>query len=147
MTTGPFSDLHHVCLVVDDIEESVKYFESLGITGWQNYPPLSDYTEVSLSREDFETLTYKFVNLGEVQLQLCEPGPGDTSQRHFLETRGPGVYHLGFSASDVDDSETTATEAGLGIRSRGRRADGTGFTYFETEGDLGVTLEVRSVTR
>jgi hypothetical protein len=30
------------------------------------------------------------------------------------------------------------------VRYRGRREDGSGFTYFDTEGDLGVTLEVRT---
>lgn len=147
MTDNVFSELHHVCIVVPDLEAALSYFESVGVTGWQDYPPLSDYVEVSISREDFETLRYKYTDLDNFQLQLCEPGPGNTSQRKFLETHGAGVYHLGFSSDDVDVAEVTGKGAGLAVRARARRADGTGFTYFETEHALGVTLEVRSVKR
>jgi methylmalonyl-CoA/ethylmalonyl-CoA epimerase len=144
MDSSPFNKIHHVCLVVEDMDKAVHYFESLGVTGWQDYPPLSDYTKLSDNYVDFETLTYKFANLDNIQIQLCHPSPGATPQRRFLEERGPGVYHLGFGATDVDASEQAGTEGGLAIRASGRRADGTGFTYFETEGELGVTLEVRS---
>lgn len=144
MTQDLFRDLHHVCLVVESIDETVRYFESIGVTGWQDYPPLSTYVELSVDREEFETLRYVHVDLANVQIQLCEPAPGPTAQRRFLETRGPGVYHLGFNATDVDGSESAGTGAGLEVRARGRRADGSGFTYFETESALGVTLEVRS---
>jgi catechol 2,3-dioxygenase-like lactoylglutathione lyase family enzyme len=143
----PFNKLHHVCLVVDDLGKAVAYFESLGVTGWQDFPPLSDFTEVSLSREDFQTLAYKYVNLDGIQLQLCHPAPGATPQRRYLESHGPGVYHLGFGVADVDAAEQDGLARDLEIRGRGRRADGTGFTYFETEAGLGVTLEVRSPDR
>lgn len=139
-----FDTLHHVCIVVEDMAEAQQYFESLGVRDWQDYPSLSGYVEVSLDRSDFETLTYKFCNLGNIQIQLCEPGPGNTPQRKFLEDRGAGVYHLGFDVPDVGAAEKNGRNVGLVPGARGRRADGSGFTYFETQIPLGVTLEVRS---
>jgi methylmalonyl-CoA/ethylmalonyl-CoA epimerase len=144
MPESPFTSIHHICLVVNDMDEAINYWESLGVTGWQDFPPLSDFTNLSSNYVDFDTLTYKFANLDNFQLQLCHPGPGATAQRRFLDERGPGVYHLGFGTPDVDAAERSAAATGLTVRSSGRRDDGTGFTYFETEGTLGVTLEVRS---
>ncbi len=37
--TAPFRELHHVCVVVRDIDQSVAYYESIGIGPWQDYPP------------------------------------------------------------------------------------------------------------
>ncbi|MCW2782832.1 MAG: glyoxalase [Marmoricola sp.] len=139
-----FETLHHVCIVVEDIDDAMRYFENLGVCDWQDYPPLSDYVEVSLERSEFESLTYKLCNLGNIQLQLCQPGPGNTAQRRFLEDRGPGVYHLGFDVPDVAEAERIGQDAGLAPGVRGRRADGSGFTYFQTGAALGVTLEVRA---
>ncbi|MPZ52415.1 MAG: hypothetical protein GEU79_06735 [Acidimicrobiia bacterium] len=101
---------------------------------------------MSIPRETFDTLEYRFTKLDNFQLQLCHPRPGDTPQRHFLETRGPGVYHLAFAAPDVDESERAALESGLAILEKGRRQDGSGFTYFDTEDEIGVTLNIRTPT-
>lgn len=140
-----FRTLHHVCIVVPDIEAAVAYYESIRIGPWGDYPPLSMYTELSMRREDFETLVYKFCDLDNVQIQLCQPGDGDTPQRRFLEKNGPGVYHLGFDVPDVDEAERSGLELGIPILGKGRRIDGAGFTYWDNRDRAGVTLEVRSV--
>jgi hypothetical protein len=50
-----------------------------GIGPWQNYPPLAQYVELDMpNRDAFMALRYKFANLDNVQIQLCEPGPADS---------------------------------------------------------------------
>jgi methylmalonyl-CoA/ethylmalonyl-CoA epimerase len=143
--TGIFRSLHHVCIVVENIESAVKYYESIGVGPWGDYPPLSMYASVSLPREDFETLRYKWCDLDNVQLQLCEPGDAPTPQRKFLDEKGEGVYHLGFHVEDVDQAEKEGQDTGLNVLVNGRRAEGGGFTYFDTRNEAGVVLEIRSV--
>ena len=58
-------------------------------------------------------LHYRFTNLGNVQLQLCAPPPGNTLQRQFLDEHGEGVFHLGFTVPDCDAAEEQARSAGL----------------------------------
>jgi 4-hydroxyphenylpyruvate dioxygenase-like putative hemolysin len=88
---------------------------------------------------------YRYANLGNVQLQLCAPPAGNTPQRHFLDTRGEGVFHLGFTVPDCDDAEAEATGLGLPIKMRGRLPNRSGFTYFDTaDKGAGVTLEIRA---
>jgi methylmalonyl-CoA/ethylmalonyl-CoA epimerase len=140
-----FQKLHHVCIVVRDIENAVKYYESIGVGPWTDFPPLDAYQLDGYDRPAFLKMRYKFANLDNAQLQLCQPGDGDTPQRRFLETRGEGVFHLGFSVESCDKAEELAASAGVDVLARGRLDDRSGFTYFKTVTDrAGITLEVRA---
>jgi len=139
-----FQQAHHICIVVPDMAAAVGYYESLGIGPWHDYPPLSEFTELQMPDADgFSQLIFKYADVPGLQLQLCEPGPGDTPQRRFLETKGPGVFHVGFSVDHLNETETVAKKRGLAPLMRGRRPDGSGFTYFDTAEKAGVILEIR----
>lgn len=139
-----FHHLHHVCVVVRDLDRAVTYYESLGVGPWHDYPSLAAYELTAKDPAAYLRLRYRYANLGNFQLQLCQPGDGDTPQRRFLEERGEGVYHLGFGVDSVDAAEEEGLAMGLGILSRGRLPDRTGFTYFDTrDKGAGVILEVR----
>ena len=70
--TTPFRELHHICIVVRDIEASVAFYESIGIGPWQDYPPLTEYTRLTVPNpEAFYALKYK---LGEGGLGAVIPG-------------------------------------------------------------------------
>lgn len=141
---GAFSTLHHIAIVVKDIERTVNYFESLGIGPFQAYPPMHDYTEVDVpDKEAFYNLTIKQVRLGSVVLQLIQPSDRKTIYKDFLDEKGEGVFHLGFVVENVDREESKLRGKGLKVLSRGRRADGTGFTYFDTADNAGVVLLIR----
>jgi methylmalonyl-CoA/ethylmalonyl-CoA epimerase len=142
-----FRQLHHVCIVVRDIEQAVKYYESIGVGPWTDFPPLDKYELTGYERDAFLKLRYKFASLDNVQLQLCQPGEGNTPQRRFLDERGEGVFHLGFTVANCDDAQRQAEAAGLGVLGSGRLGDRSGFTYFKTvEQGAGVTLEIRAAS-
>ena len=139
--SGPFAKLHHLCVVVHDIDRAQAFYESVGIGPWHDYPPLHEYTELDMPDPDgFRALKYRYAWIGDQQLQLCQPGPEPTPQRRFLDERGEGVFHVGFEVPDAD-----AAEAEVGARPlmRGRRENGSGFTYFDTAEQAGVILEIR----
>lgn len=141
--TTPFHQLHHICLVVHDIDRAQAYYESIGIGPWQPYPPLSEYTDLEVPSPDaFQQMKYRVVNLDNVQLQLCEPPQLDCPQRQFLETHGEGVFHLGFE-SDLPTAIEQADALGLSVLMRGQRRNGSGFVYFDTIDDAGVVLMAR----
>lgn len=139
----PFRQLHHICLVVHDIDKTQAYYESIGIGPWQQYPPLSEYTDLDVPNPDaFMQMHYRVVNLDNIQLQLCQPPDLDCPQRRFLDAHGEGVFHLGFE-HDIDDAIKQGGMIGLHVLMRGRRPDGSGFVYFDTADDGGVILETR----
>lgn len=146
--TAPFEKLHHVCIVVHDIDRAQAFYESAGIGPWADYPPLAEYERLDVpDRAGFLSLRYRICNLANVQLQLCEPGPHPSPQRRHLEEKGEGVFHIGFEVGDADAAEAQAAGAGLPVLMRGRRANGTGFTYYDTAPAGGVTLLTRATNR
>lgn len=141
-----FRTLHHVCIVVRDMRRSVAYYESIGIGPWVDYPPLEDIDEALLmpDLDGFFETRFKFARLANMQLLLCQPGAGRTPQRIFLDTHGEGVFHLAFQTPDCDAAEESAKAVGLVPFMRGRRSDGSGFTYFDSVAEAGVVLEIRA---
>lgn len=146
-TSSAFRLLHHVCIVVRDIDASVAYYESLGVKPWVDFPSLEAFRpELKVPDVNaFMGLRFRFCDLDNVQLQLCEPGPGGSAQREFLDKHGEGVFHIGFTVADLDTAEADAEKLGLSPWMRGRLPDRTGFTYFNTRDQgAGVTLEIRA---
>jgi methylmalonyl-CoA/ethylmalonyl-CoA epimerase len=140
---SPFHALHHICIVVHDISRAVENYESIGIGPWRDYPALTEYTTLSVpNRDAFFAMKYKVTDLDNVQLQLCEPPALDCPQRRFLDSRGEGVYHVGFE-TDIALAEAAATQRGLTVTARGQRTNGSGFLYFDTSDIASVVLVAR----
>lgn len=146
--TTPFRTLHHVCIVVRDLDATLASYTRLGVGPWYDYPKGDAYVSFDVpNREASAAMRYKCADLGNVQLQLCEPPKMDCPQRRFLDEHGEGVYHLGFEVPDLDRAEASVRDAGVRVTASGRRADGSGFAYFDTRDGTGVTLEVRRTAR
>jgi catechol 2,3-dioxygenase-like lactoylglutathione lyase family enzyme len=140
----PFSQLHHIAIVVSDLEKAVEYYTSLGLGPFESYPPITEYTEVNVpDKPAFYNLKIKAAQIGPVALQLVEPGEGKTIYGDYLKQRGEGVFHLGFVVNDIEQDETVLKEKGLKVLSSGRRVDGSGFTYFDTSEIGGLNLLIR----
>lgn len=143
----PFRQLHHICIVVHDLEKTVAYYESLGVGPWFDYPKGSTYEFFEVpNRAASDGMRYKCVDLDNVQIQICQPPEIDSPQRRFLDLHGEGVYHLGFEVPDRDAGEAAGRQLGLGVVARGKRVDGSGFAYFDTREGAGVVLEIRKTT-
>lgn len=142
--SGPFAKVHHACIVVRDIDAAQRYYESVGIGPWHDYPPLHQFTDLRVpERAGFLALVYRYAWIGDFQLQLVQPGPEPTPQRRFLDERGEGVFHIGFEVPDADAAVEQAAALGVAPLMSGRRPDGSGFTYFDTADAAGVVLEIR----
>ena len=141
---SPFSKLHHISIVVKDIDSAVKFYESIGIGPFESYPPIKEYVKIDVpDKEGFYDLMIKCARIGTVDLQLIQPGKGKSLYKDYLEKRGEGVYHLGFVVEDIDGSEAEVQALGLGVISSGRRENGSGFSYLDTADKAGVTLLLR----
>ena len=142
---NPFGKLHHICIAVRDIEAKIKFFESIGIGPWREYPPLGEYKEVKVPDYDgFRTLKFVEASVGNIEIQLVQPSEEhDTPQKQFLDKHGEGVYHIGFVVDDANAAERELEEKGLVTTSRGRRDDQSGFNYYDTKKSAGVVLLTR----
>ena len=139
-----FSKPHHICIVVKDIEKTKSYYESIGIGPWVEYPPLVEYTKLNvIDKKGFFASRFVYTQIGGLQLQLVQPSEGKTIYKDFLETKGEGVFHIGFEVDDIDTVDKQLTNNGMKILASGRREDGSGFSYLDTRQHAGVTLLVR----
>lgn len=142
--TELFRALHHVCVVVHDLEKSLAYYQRIGFDGWFDYPKGTAYEEFNVPDvAASKVMKYKCCDLDNFQLQLCQPGPEDSPQRRHLDTYGESVYHLGFEVDDLLGSKADGEKSGMAVIANGHRSDGTGFCYFDTKADAGVVLEIR----
>ena len=140
----PFNELHHLSIVVRDIDATQNTYESVGIGPFVEYPPMREYVKIQVPDEEgFYNLTIRCAQIGPVQLQLVQPGKGESIYKDFLEKHGEGVFHLGFVVDDVDAAQARVEQIGIRALSSGRRENGSGFTYFNTAEKAGVTLLVR----
>lgn len=140
-----FRTLHHICIVVHDIDRAQAYYESIGIGPWTAYPPLAEYEEIDVpSREGFLSMQYRVCDLPNVQLQLCQPSHDPSPQRAHLDEKGEGVFHIGFEVPDADLAEAAAD---MPVLMKGRRRNRTGFTYYDTADKAGVVLLTRATNR
>jgi 4-hydroxyphenylpyruvate dioxygenase-like putative hemolysin len=130
--------------VVKDVEKTQTFYESIGIGPWVDYPPMKEYVKINVPDENgFYNLKIKCAQIGPVQLQLIEPGDGESLYKDHLRKKGEGVYHIGFEVDDISAADAEIEALGLKMLSSGRRENGSGFSYLETASEAGVVLLVR----
>ena len=141
---GPFSKLHHISIVVRDVEKAQQFYESVGIGPWVDYPPMAEYVKIDVPDEKgFYNLKIKCTRIGPVQLQLVEAGDGESLYKDHLRKKGQGVFHIGLEVDDIRAADATVETMGLKVLSSGRRENGSGFSYLDTASEAGVVLLVR----
>lgn len=97
-----FSRVHHVAVVVRDIEASLAFYrDTLGLPVSLVLPIASD--EVIIA----------FLEVGESKVELVQPTSADTGVARFLDKKGEGFHHVCFETPDVD--ATLADLAAQGV--------------------------------
>ncbi|MGQ9599093.1 MAG: methylmalonyl-CoA epimerase [Anaerolineae bacterium] len=83
--------IDHVGIVVHDIQEALKAYESaLGL-------PLKEIVTVPDQK-----VQVAFLPVGESNVELVQPLSDDTGIAKFLTQRGEGVHHICFEVEDIE---------------------------------------------
>lgn len=102
----------------------------LGARTWIRVPDVHFGPETCTYRgapADF-TAHISFSYAGDTQLELIEPGRGDSVYREFIERAGPGLHHV---CREVDDVDTAIGAAE--VVQRGTMPGGMEFAYVSAE--------------
>lgn len=148
---SPFFQLAHIAVVVKDIERAVKFYSSVGmgpfVTPAKVLHDNSGYVKRIYrgSPAGYIGLIVREARIEPAVLQLVQHIEGDCVEKDFLDKKGEGVQHLGFVVDDIDKEEAKAVKLGLNVIQSGRRADGSGNAFFDTEALGGVMLEIKQV--
>jgi len=88
-----FSRVHHVAIIVRDIEASLSmYRDTLGLPVEMVLPVEADGVIIA------------FLTVGESKIELVQPTDMSTGVARFLEKKGEGFHHVCFETPDVDET-------------------------------------------
>jgi methylmalonyl-CoA epimerase len=97
-----FSRVHHVAVVVRDIDAALAvYRDLLGLPVSLVLPIESD--EVIIA----------FLDVGESKVELVQPTSASTGVARFLERKGEGFHHVCFETPDVDATLAQLAQDGV----------------------------------
>jgi methylmalonyl-CoA/ethylmalonyl-CoA epimerase len=139
--------LHHVGVVVRDIEAAIAHLETLG------FGPFKFDDDHKVFAIDFEgelhgkpaQWTTKISNalMGDVELELLEPSEGDQALKETLDAQGEGLHHIGWLTSDLKGDIERATAKGAKIWTTSIKPGQPGFVYFEGSEIGNIAIELR----
>jgi hypothetical protein len=137
-----------VAIVVEDLEQTVEnYYRLFGIGPWYFYTygkPLVKRMSYHGQESEYRmriALSY----LGPLRIELIQPLEGDTVYADFVREHGYGVHHFGLLVENMEEAIAGSEQAGLAMTQDGSGfgLDGDGhYAYLDTEGAIGVTLEL-----
>ncbi len=140
----PWSRAYQICVVVSDLDQSVAFYESLGIGPFREGPSAHTTRRLVRGVESPETrLAGRITQLGELEFELISPIAGPSIQREFLERHGEGAIHLCAYTDDLERDIAWMREHGqTEVISYGELSDGGRFAYFDTQAVGGLILEL-----
>jgi len=138
-----------VGIVVEDLDAFLIALEELvGLDDFEviDYPP--DGVEVNTTyygKPSDLKMKAAFKNFDSFQLEVVQPGEGESIYKDFLKERGPGIHHIRFSDIHLDQITEALSRQGIQEMASGRGLHGDSkWTYFDTSKVLqGLILEVR----
>ncbi len=120
-------ELHHICIIVRDLDKAVEYYQSLGI--------------VTTMKPEFENkdLKLRFVYVGETPYEFVQPLTKESGFQKFLDDKGEGMNHLCFSVDDLDKETAKLTKKGVKV------LGGTTQISFDTREVGNCILELKQI--
>jgi catechol 2,3-dioxygenase-like lactoylglutathione lyase family enzyme len=138
-TANAFTHLTHIGAVVKELDNTIDYLSFLGIGPFKPMPFLTD----ERINGKPENVKYKaaVADIGGEELRLIEPVKEKSLYRDFLEKRGEGIHHIGFSVKDLDTEKIRLVDQGASILSTRKGENGESVCLDLNIGNIVVELE------
>ena len=96
-------ELHHICIVVRDMDKAIEYYQSLGIATIK--------PEVTVGNR----IKIRFVHVGPTPLEFVQPLTEPSHFKEFLESNGEGTHHICFLVDDIVKETAELVEKGVSL--------------------------------
>ena len=122
----------HVGIAVKNLDESVKFYESLGFKA-------TGYEVVAEQK-----VKVAFLPCGDSELELLESTEPDGPIARFIEKNGPGIQHIAIRVDDLDKALEELKEKGVRLIDQTPRygAGGARIAFVHPKATGGVLLEL-----
>ncbi|MDH3997477.1 MAG: methylmalonyl-CoA epimerase [Desulfuromonadales bacterium] len=128
--------ISHVGIAVKSIEEALPFYrDTLGME--------FEGSEVVAEQK----VKVAFLAVGESRIELLEPTESDSPVAKFLEKNGPGVHHLAYEVSDLEQRLAELKEKGVRLIDETPRmgAHNTRIAFLHPKASGGVLTELCEV--
>ena len=142
---SPFGKLHHVGVLVKDMDKTIALLKSLGIGPFQEKVDTIHFKGLLHDKPEEWQVRISNARMGDVQLELLQPCGGKSALQESLDSTGEGLHHIGFLVDDLDGEIARQTEQGAKIWTTAKNAAGSGFVYFEPTTLGGIAIEFRKL--
>ncbi|WP_298365665.1 methylmalonyl-CoA epimerase [uncultured Lutibacter sp.] len=129
------SHIEHIGIAVNNIEESIKYYE--GVLG------LKCYAIEEVADQKVKTA---FFMVGETKIELLESTSPDGPIGKFIAKKGQGIHHLAFAVPNASEALKLADELGVQLVDKVSRkgAEGLNIGFLHPKSTQGVLTELCS---
>lgn len=129
------SHIEHIGIAVDNLEESVKYYEQ--ILGLKCYA-IEDVVD--------QKVKTAFFLVGETKIELLESTSPDGSIGKFIAKKGQGIHHIAFAVDDANEALKKAEERGVKLVDKKARkgAENLNIGFLHPKSTQGVLTELCS---
>jgi methylmalonyl-CoA epimerase len=128
----PTYDLHHVGIVVGDIDAAVAQYEALGFHGGERF---------MMTEQGVIAVTF---HAGPGFVELIQPTDPDGAIGRFLAKRGDGMHHVAYRVHDLQGTLNRLAAAGVRLIDEQPRtgAHGWRIAFIHPESCCGVLTEL-----
>ncbi len=134
-------DVEHICFIVRDLDEAMERYRAVwGVTFervfWSDQP-----TGTVRGKKVQYNGRLAFARTGAVNLELVQPGEGESIWREALQTRGECFHHIGIYVPDLASEVAGYAKKGIGVIQTGE-SEHVQFAYMDTAKPTGVIVEI-----
>jgi len=128
--------INHVAIVVRDIDESLKFWESaLGLKLHHIEDVPSQASKVA------------FIPVGDSEIELVQPTTEDSGMAAYLEKRGEGLHHLCIEVDDIEAKMQELKDAGVRLVNETPQVlPGRKMAFIHPKSASGVLVELYEIT-
>jgi methylmalonyl-CoA/ethylmalonyl-CoA epimerase len=133
---GEIIKINHVAIVVENIEEALAFWrDALGL-------PLDHLEDVPSQQSKVA-----FLPVGDNEVELVTPTNDDSGIGKYLQSKGPGMHHLCFEVSNIE--EILFSLKGKGVRlinETPQELPGRKMAFIHPKSTGGVLVELYELT-
>jgi len=148
--TIPLTGVHHIGVVVRDVEKTVEFYEKNYSCVFQT-PPETGTERIHIIRHKGALFRGKpvdyaiksaFTKLGPIYLEFIQPLEGQELRTEFLEKHGEGMQHVGIRVDDLEAELAKMQRLGFEVVLRSEPGFRSTWAYLDTNKAGGVMYEL-----
>lgn len=125
--------IEHIGIAVKSLDDAIPFYED--VLGLKCY---------SIEEVKDQKVKTAFFKVGQTKIELLESTDPEGPVAKFIDKKGPGIHHMAFAVSDIEEKLEKAEEKGVRlIDTKPRKgAEGLDIAFLHPRSTFGVLTEL-----